>query len=275
MQHQSVHLVKSSPSSPKYFCVHCDPSPSCYWYSYDAIEKVHAHWLSNHTDLPEALPFQFYAVESVVCAHCPDRCGLFKFIKTHHKKTHEDEGLPFIAVRKQMREQCAMCHYRGIDLFSHFQESHTTFASSDQIVFNPICFTTEFLNEMLQTNCHRLFQCGHCGATFQSEHETKWHCSEKHANLKDWQVIQQNCAPNRILYVICSVCHCKIQSSDLLNHMLEESQAFAHTFDQFYANYLKVKVVFANGLTVFMQNLTCSPYDHTKQILQLFQHGQK
>lgn len=40
------------------------------------------------------------------------------------------------------------------------------------------------------------------------------------------------------------------------------------------ADLMKVKVVFANGLTVFKQNLTSTPYDDTNQIIQMLQNGQ-
>lgn len=272
MQHRLGHQLHETPqsSSPKYFCTYCDPSPINFWHSYNTVEKVHAHWLSNHTELPVAKPFQFYAIELLACAYC--KCsGTFKYIKTHHQKNHEN--MPFIVMRQRNAEQCAMCLYHGPDLINHFQRTHTAFASSDDIVFNPICFTPEFLAEMLQNNIHQRFQCGHCGDTFETDHETRWHCCEKHGNLKHWQVVQQQSVPNYILHVICSICGAEIQSNDLLNHMVTESQASGHGIDQLYIDYMKLKVVFANGLTVFKQNVACSAYDDSNQIVQLFQNG--
>lgn len=264
MHQQSVQLYQTQ--LPLYFCVHCDQWPSNLWYSYDTIEKVHAHWLSNHTELPVAKPFQFYAIERLGCAYCPNRHGLFNYVKLHHQKTHEN--MPFIMVRHRDPGQCAMCLYRGHDLVNHFQQMHTEFVSSDGNVFNPTCFTPEFLAELLQNDVHRRFQCGHCGGTFETEHETKWHSFEKHGNMKDWRVVQQINDSNRILYVVCGICHGQIQPADLLNHMMMESQA-----NSIFADYLKVKVVFANGLTVFKQNLTCTAYDDSKQFMQRLQNG--
>lgn len=270
MQHRLGQLLETPQSLPKYFCVHCDPSPNNLWHSYNAVEKVHAHWLSNHTELPVAKPFQFHAIELVECAYC--KCsGIFNYIKIHHKKNHEK--LPFIVMRQRNAEQCAMCLYRGPDLVNHFQQMHTAFASSDGIIFNPICFTPEFLAEVLQNNFHSRFQCGHCGATFETDHETRWHCCNKHGNLKDWPVAKQANVPNQILHVVCSICRAEIQSADLLNHLLAESQALGHGIDQLYVNYMKLKVVFANGLTVSKQNLAYSAYDDSKQIVQRFQNG--
>lgn len=267
MQHQ---LGQSHEKSwPKYFCVYCDPSPYTYWHSYDAVEKVHAHWLSNHTEWPVAKPFRFYAMELLGCAHC-GHVGLFNYLKTHHEKNHKN--MPFVVSRRQQnREQCALCLYRGPDLINHFQQIHTELLLSLQsTVFNPICFTSEFLAEMLQNNTHRRFQCGHCGDVFETEHETKWHSFEKHGHLNDEQVVQEAGVPNRILYMVCSICGGAFPSADLYNHILTESQALTHGFKQVYANYLKVKVVFANGLTVFKQNLACTSYDDSKQLVDQF-----
>lgn len=255
-------------SSVLYFCVHCDPSPINSWFAYDTIEKLHAHWLSNHTEFPVAKPFQFYAIEAVGCGYCPNRYGTFNFIKVHHKTTHETR--PFILVRHRDPELCALCLYRGDDLVQHFQQMHTAFVSSDEIAFHPVCFTPEFLVEMLQKNVHRRFQCGRCGATFETEHEAKWHSVEKHGHSKDWStVVQQTNAGNRILHVICGKCRGQFQPNDLLPHLMVESQPHS-----IFTDLMKVKVVFANGLTVVKQNLTCTTYDDTKQIMQLFPNGQ-
>lgn len=271
MQHQPVqfHEMPVS-SSPKFFCAHCDPSPYNFWFSYNSVEKVHAHWLSNHTELPEAKKFQFYAIESVECVHCKFS-GIFSYVKMHHKKTHGN--LPLVVQRHRNAQQCAMCLYRGPDVGNHFQQQHTAYASSDAIVFNPICFTPEFLVEMLQNDIHQRFQCGHCGATFESDHETKWHCCEKHGNLKDCQVVQQANVRNGIIHVVCSICGAEIQPANLLNHMLTESQALGHGIEELYSNYMKSKMVFTNGLVVFKANVVCSVYDDSKQIVQLFQSG--
>lgn len=186
--------------SPKYFCVHCDPSPFNYWFAHDSVEKVHAHWLSNHTELPVAKPFQFYAVELVECVYCKFS-GIFNYVKGHHKNNHGDQ--PFVVQRQHntQKQLCAMCLYTGPDLANHFQQMHTAFASSDAVVFNSIRFAPEFLAEMLAIDVHQRFQCGHCGAAFETDHEAKWHCGEQHGNLKDWQVVQLPDVSNGILHV--------------------------------------------------------------------------
>lgn len=274
MQRQQMNQLPGVLQTPiKYFCVHCDPSPSNYWFSYNTVEKVHAHWLSNHTELPVAKPFQFYAVELVECAYC--KCsGIFNYVKIHHKKNHEN--LPFTVQRQQNAHQCVMCLYRGPDVLNHFQQMHTAFASSDEIVFNPICFTPEFLVEMMENNIHQRFQCGHyqCGATFETDHEANWHCCEEHGNLKNLRVVQQNSATNRILHVICNICGGEIEHADLVNHMLMESRVLGHGIEQLYSNYMKSKIVYANGFVAFKQNVTGSMYDDSKEIVQLFQNGQ-
>lgn len=181
--------------------------------------------------------------------------------------------MPFVVQRQGNAQQCAMCLYCGPDLANHFQQLHTPYASSDAVVFNPICFTPEFLVEMLQNDVHQRFQCGHCRATFETDHETKWHCGERHGNLKNCQVVQQAISPNSIMYVVCSICGAEIQSADLLNHMLTESQALGHGIDELYSNYMKAKMVFTNGFVVFKANVACSVYDDSQQIVQLFQNG--
>lgn len=203
------------------------------------------------------------------CGYCPARHGMFKFIKMHYTQQHEN--VPFLLVRHRNPEQCILCLYSsgGGDLVNHFHQMHSTAVSCDDIVFNPTVYTPGFLAEMLRINVHRRFQCGICGAVFETEHEIKWHTVHMHGDSMDWRsVMQQSNALNGILYVVCSKCHQKIQPNELLEHMIKESHAGA-----IYSDLMKVVVVFANGLTVFKQNLMCSVYDDTQTIIQRFQNG--
>lgn len=256
----------------KYFCVHCYSANNLDFFSSESIENVYGHWLSNHTELPVALPFQFYAVDLVGCSYCRFS-GYYGKVNVHHQERHPDE--PFVCVRAENRQQCAMCHYSGADILSHFEQSHGQ--NYQTSIFNPNCFTQELLANLFMIDIHKKRRCNYCGDSFETDHEVKMHSFVAHANLNASFVESNDEQPNEISYLICALCDGKFAPAGFLNHIDGESKIWAQRFSgqsvELYRSYMKTKVVFANGLVAFKQNLVFSPYDDSKQIQEMIQRG--
>lgn len=259
MQHNQVKCRK-------YFCVHCHSSNNLNCYIFETIENVYGHWLSNHTELPVALPFQFYAVEMIACYYCNFMC-YYNQLGKHHQNHHSN--VPFVRVRTENRQECAQCLYSGDDIVCHYQQMH---ASNDCAnIFNPICFTKELLSEIFTIDIHKKRRCNYCNDTFETDHEIKMHSFLKHPDL-DVSIVQWNdVQPNEISYLICGLCNREIQPAHFLNHIETESERLGASSERF-ISYMKTKVIFGNGFVAHKQNLICSPYDDSEQIQGIIQH---
>lgn len=267
----------------KYFCVHCRDLQEFqqYCYSFDSVDMVYGHWLSNHTDLPQALPFQFYAVDLVGCVHCRF-IGLFGRLRDHHDAKHPNQ--PFATARAANRNECALCPFGGPSLIKHFQENHVFLLEVN--LFNPVCFTPDTLTELLAIDIRDKQICGHCNVIFETIHEADIHHYKMHPDVNLSMVKWNVAAPHHISFLICAICKSRLEPHQFNKHIEQEmatfnlslygnhsykadpnSQAndFAQTYFKLLGIFMRTKVVFGNGLVAFKQNLLFSRYDDILQ----------
>lgn len=273
-----MNVQARSPPTHRYFCAHCHESDDWFLvFSFETIDDVYGHWLSNHTELPKAKPFLFYVVELVGCYYC-HYSGLYDRLRKHHADKHPDDQ--FVVARKMNREQCAFCYYIGPDLANHVQQTHKQVLKAD--IFNPVCFLQENLRQYLAIDIHRKRQCGYCGETFETDHECQQHQFYEHLgktkSIYEWRAK----APYEIAYIRCGRCNSEIEPQHYYKHVeidravfLSSNKSQSATYQdkderkyaeyfQLYQDYLKTKVIFANGMICFKQNLIFSEYDDTQ-----------
>lgn len=270
----------------KYFCVHCRDMRQFlnYVYSFDSIETVHGHWLSNHTDVPHALPFQFYAIDFVACLYC-SHSGLIGKVKAHHAEKHT--SVPFVVVRASNRNQCAFCLYDGPNLAEHTLNQHNFLLECD--LFNPVCFTPERLTDLLANNFHQKRQCGQCQMVFETDHEVEIHHFKQHPNVDLLRLPWNGAGPCDVAHLICHFCYSHVEPHNFYAHIAQDLNTFnvfatdtssddtkhkrygTSTAERFLHKlmeaFLKTKVVFHNGLVAFKQNLLLSQFDDSQQFM--------
>lgn len=266
----------------KYLCVHCrDESTQFLCYSFETLDDVYGHWLSNHTELPVAKQFLFYYAEFVGCHYC-GFSGFYGRLRKHHANNHPNNAM--IVTRQIEREQCAFCHHTGHNMPLHFVQTHRLVLEAG--VFNPVCFTRNTLAELLAIDIHRKRLCGHCGATFETNHEANEHHYNIHSDKQKSVIEVNDVRPNQISYLICGLCGNPTRPEDYYAHVEMDQAIFSFQPTQFsvdprepnpavsyynklYKDYLKTKVVFGNRLVVFKQNLIDSEYDDSQQFADL------
>lgn len=247
-----------------YLCVHCCSSNSSDSYAFETIESVYGHWLSNHTELPIAKPFLFYVVAMAGCYYC-NYSGYYDLLKKHHGKHHANA--PFVVVRRRNRQECAMCYFSEGDIMTHFQQMHDDLQTG---INNPLCYSEDMLANILAIDIHKKHRCCYCGDIFETEHEIKIHSSEKHPTQIESFLRGNDLRPNDVSYIICGFCNARIEPAEYLTHVKVEVEN-VREHSEIFANFLKTKVVFGNGLVAFKQNLILSPYDDSNQVQALIQ----
>lgn len=272
MNRQSEHVAVR-----KYFCVHCrDESMRFLCYSFGTLENVYGHWLSNHTELPVAKPFLFYAVDLVGCHYCA-YTGLCGRLCHHHDNKHPNESLAI--TRPSNRQQCALCFHTGPDLGVHFMQTHELVLEAN--IFNPVCLTPDTLAELLTIDIHRKRLCEHCGATFETDHEANEHHYDMHTDERKSVIQTNDVQPNQISHLICGLCNATVRPEHYFGHIEMDQSIFQISnasfqgdpwesyYQKLYMDYLRTKVVFGNRLVVFKQNLIFSEYDDSQQFADL------
>lgn len=265
------------PQTSRFFCAHCHDSDDWFLvFSFETIDDVYGHWLSNHTELPKAKQFLYYAIELVGCYYC-HYSGLYDRLRKHHSNNHPDDV--FVATRKMNREQCAFCYYIGPNLANHVQQTHQQVLESR--IFNPVCYTRDSLRALLAIDIHKKQRCGYCGDIFETEHEATQHHFYEHLGKTKLFYEWRDKDPHQISYIKCGRCDGEIEAEHYYRHV-EIDQAIFHTtkrngddnksdpdseyyaeYFRLYQDYLKTKVIFGNGLICFKQNLIFSDYDDT------------
>lgn len=281
-RHFKMNHYNNVKPARKYFCVYCSNEYLSPFYSFETVETVYGHWLSNHTEVPNALPFQFFAVDLVGCLYCPFN-GLSGRLRIHHGKKHA--GQPFAMARASNRQQCALCPFGSSNLVEHFQEKHEFDLKVN--LCNPVCYAPETLAELLSIDIRQKRQCGHCAAVFETDHEAEIHHYTMHPDRSDlvikWNGMEN---PNPISHMICTMCNQKPESNDLCEHMEQDftwfelsnygnylydgdssggSNEASKVYFKLLDIFLRTKVVFNNGLVVFKQNLLFSQFDDIQQ----------
>lgn len=244
---------------------HCHSSNSYNCYAFETIENVYGHWLSNHTEFPTAKPFLFNVVVMVGCYYC-NYSGYYDLLKKHHANNHANA--PFVVVRQKNRQECAMCYYSGANIVNHFQQIHENDLQAG--IYNPVCYSQEMLANILAIDIHKKHRCCYCGDIFETEHEIKMHSFEKHPTQNESFVYGNDLQPNDISHIICGLCDTRIEPADYLAHVRVEI-GILREHRQIFANFLKTKMVFGNGLVAFKQNLIQSPYDDSSRVQALIQ----
>ncbi|XP_055302510.1 uncharacterized protein LOC129568537 isoform X2 [Sitodiplosis mosellana] len=109
--------VKLQAGSLVYHCFYCkDANEPTLFHSEN---DLYSHWLSAHNS-SRTQPFQFYAVETVICYRCGE-VGTFEELTNHYSQRHRDEV--FVILRKGA-EKCALCDYGGKWMNIHFKAEH-------------------------------------------------------------------------------------------------------------------------------------------------------
>lgn len=195
----------------------------------------------------------------------------------HHVNHHPNEALAI--ARYSNRQQCALCFHTGPDLVDHFMPTHELVLKAG--IFNPVCFTRDTLDELLAIDIHRERICGHCGATFETDHEANEHHYDMHADKCKLVIEANNARRNQMLYLICGLCDETVQPEDYFSHIEMDQSIFQFSaascqgdpstiyYHKLYRDYLRTKVVFGNRLVVFKQNLIFSEYDDSQQFANL------
>lgn len=165
-------------ASLKFGCQHCEEALNSVNSCSEDIEMVYGHWLSAHTDLPKALPFQFYVTQFVACYFC-GITGTFHEVLIHQKEAHPSNA-PTIANHLN-RDQCALCKQTA-GLEEHFEEAHRSILSDG--IRSPFCLTDAILEETLSIAIHKKVECGHCSMEFETNEEFNYHHTTEHPSLK-------------------------------------------------------------------------------------------
>lgn len=277
----NAQALLSQQQTRRYFCAHCHDSDDWFLvFSFETIDDVYGHWLSNHTELPTAESFLFYAVELVGCHYC-HYSGLYDRLRKHHEEKHSDD--PFVVARKINRNQCALCYYTEPNLPNHFQQTHQQVLKAH--IFNPVCFTRENLAELLTIDIHQKRRCGYCGETFETDHEIQQHHFYMHLDKEALFYEWRDKDPHEISYLICGRCNRKLDPEQYYRHIEIDQAIFQssnnritvnehinesnHTeYFRLYRDYLKTRVIFGNGMILFKQNLIFSEYDDSQQFAE-------
>lgn len=271
-----------------YGCVHCANSKISPDFYSDDIDLIYGHWLSAHTDLPKALPFQFYVTELVACHFCNVN-GTFPEMIEHQTKVHSKQGL---AIAKQLnRGQCALCNQIG-ELYDHFERAHKNILSKEAL--NPFRVTDGILKEVLNIDVHKRSQCGHCETIFETLDELEHHNSTAHP---DMEIISNPIAKENKVDLHCEECNLMVSQKEYFKHLEEHSFQFRCSECKFQTNILtklmthdervhksklvkirideftshlknihsKSKMIFGNGLVLSNFNLKGTRYDKSSK----------
>lgn len=268
----------------KFGCFHCLSSKTAADFYSDDIELVYGHWLSAHTDLPKAKPFQFYVTQLVACHYC-SMIGSFSEVIKHQKTVHPTNAL--ILANQLNREQCALCHRVG-DLDDHFERAHKVILSKHSL--NPFRVTDIILKEVLSIDIHQKRQCGHCKMIFETFHELEYHNSMKHSKLA---IISNVVANEKRANMRCEECNLMTNQEEYFKHLEKHSFQFKCSECRFQTKILaelmahdarahkskvvkvqseefishlkdvhsKSKMIFGNGLILSNFNLTGTKYE--------------
>lgn len=254
------------------------------------------HWLSSHTDLSMAKPFQYFVIEFVVCFYCRT-IGTYDELIKHHKHSHRAD--PFVIVSQTDGKKCALCSYSGAGMVAHFGSMHKLVLKALSVRNIRGSMLQRQLNdpillELLESKVHRKHRCGQCKAVFETELEIRDHYQKFHRSLK----LNVQEFYDSGYHLICGCCHVRVDRNLYLNHV--ENRAFhfkcgkctfqtadmlqlvkhdkqAHSVadsleyrcmqfrNRLIRNYLKTQVVFGNGLVLTKHNLQHTKYDDSKQ----------
>ncbi|XP_055310904.1 uncharacterized protein LOC129573821 [Sitodiplosis mosellana] len=284
--------TKLHSDSMKFGCLHCLKSKEINDFYSDDIDLVYGHWLSAHTDLPKAEPFQFYVTQLVACHYC-DVVGSFSEVIEHQQKVHPTNVL--IIANQSNREQCALCNRVG-ELDDHFERAHKVILSKHSL--NPFRVTDDILKEVLSIGIHKKCQCGHCKTIFDTFHELEHHNSMEHSDLV---IISNEVVDKKRVNIHCEECNVMADQEEYFKHLEEHSFQFKCSECRFQTNVLvelmahdarahkskvvkvrseeftnhlkdvhsKSKMIFSNGLVLSIFNLKGTKYDNSSKFAQV------
>lgn len=238
----------------------------------NTLDEVFSHWKSAHEELRR--PFRFMAVGKGMCAYC-NKFESFQQLQCHHKYRHNSEIM--VILDKENKSKCGLCHqsFSFSEMVVHFKNHHDP--SLMVGITNPICLSEGEISEILKINSTsngliewnsalhgpnemKYFQCGHCN-------ETKSFSETSLIEHIEADIFQYGCSLGSKMCP--TVCH---SISDIARH--EETEHHlknAHTKHLLALDgrleryYLRTRVIFKSGLTLFKNNLLCSKYDDREE----------
>lgn len=283
---------KSSPNTRLnvliFYCVYCQDK--CVTSeSFESMHEIHNHWHSMHAMAFQ--PFRFYVGLQCVCYLCKET-GSFKEIVNHFIIRHP--GQP-IGIAKCLNEnKCAICDFVGANIADHFQQKHSITTHAD--IFNPIRFSTDFLNELNAIDVHKKFKCRCCDDQFNTESQIIDHYTKSlNHNMKKYpyQELIENLPPSYECGLCKSIMNVKQVENHFRNHevscpncftftgtivALESHNRLAHSnalIDKIKTSLLKgwlsTKIIHSNGLVLNKSNLLLPTDDDSQMLSMLFE----
>lgn len=275
-----------------FVCFHCTNSKNSSDFYTDDIELIYGHWLSAHTDLPKAKPFQFYVTQLVACHFC-DVLGTFSEVVEHQKTVHPNDGL--IIANQSNRKNCSLCNHVG-NLNAHFEVAHNNILSNE--TSNPFRVTNEILKEILSIDIHQKCQCGHCATIFETVDELEHHHSMEHSELA---IDSKQIHDEKKADLQCGECNLKVNQDEYFRHLEDHSFQFKCSECEFRTKILteltahnervhrnnvvivrseeftqhltdvhcKSKMIFSNGLVLTNFNLMGTKYDKSSEFAEV------
>ncbi|XP_055632086.1 uncharacterized protein LOC129771950 isoform X2 [Toxorhynchites rutilus septentrionalis] len=251
----------------RYVCNYCQVQ--C-----DTVDDIVEHWNKQHKDEDGAKPLMFKLFKLVQCFYC-DQISSYYNIKSHALVSHPAQT--FACVDYQNVFKCGECPFvltgEKVDLLKHFKIYHHASKNEDPCDY----IDDDFLHRMLEQN-NSMYTCNHCELTFDSRFTYENHIDTcAFAGLPSSFSLTTKSV--RIRY-ICSCCNDLFSSEySIAKHMrthlaqyncryckrefkqlthLNEHQILLHNaydndfslkdLDQYRSFFLKIKMLFPNGL---------------------------
>ncbi|XP_021710665.1 uncharacterized protein LOC5570041 isoform X3 [Aedes aegypti] len=251
----------------KYVCNYCQEQ--C-----DLIDDIVQHWSKLHKAGGKPLMYKLFKL--VRCFYC-DKLSTYYDIKMHSESSHP--GQIFACIDHQNAFKCGECPYVATsdktDLLKHFKTYHCASKSEDPCDY----MDDEFLHRMLEQNNH-LYTCNHCKITYESRYEYENHidiCAfagepssfnsvSKSVRIRyicsccpDISANEYNIAKHMRTHIAQYNCrYCKrefkhlhqLNDHQILLHNARDSDFLLKDLSQFRSQFLKIKMLFPNGLVL-------------------------
>lgn len=220
---------------------------------FNTIDELKIHFAAKHSTEKNL----FYAVKTACCFYC-DKIDTYARLKNHQNFRHN--GMNFLIVDEQDRSQCGICHRQFLidEMQLHFKTEHESALLIG--IFSPICIIQNEIEQLINIKIQdenndvaklEKFICGHCNTDLcGTEASLKRHFESTTFNF---QCSKCELVANNLEYLIQH--ETKQHSIDRHDKHIVDLKARLKKY------YYRTRVVFSNGLVLFMHNMLSTSFD--------------